>query len=250
MTWMAGVDEAGRGPCLGPLVVAAFALPQSDLALLVENGVNDSKQLNHDERRRVADWLRTEGEKRGWLMQVHASNALDVDLAMQVSNLTSHEIDIFARLLNEIVRTGPVEDGLSGGTLALDACQVDAHRFGERVASRLTDWPWNGWGIDSRHRHDETNPAVSAASVLAKVERDELVRALESELGSQIGSGYPNDPATKEALPALVAGSEPWEHLRWGWATIAEAWKESHGDEVPLRPLDGEFRPGQQRLSM
>ncbi|HIC13796.1 MAG TPA: hypothetical protein EYO83_01510, partial [Gemmatimonadetes bacterium] len=59
MTWMAGVDEAGRGPCLGPLVVAAFALPQTDLELLVENGVDDSKQLDPDERRRVPRLWRT-----------------------------------------------------------------------------------------------------------------------------------------------------------------------------------------------
>ncbi len=247
MTWMVGVDEAGRGPCLGPLVVAAVALPQSELELLVENGVKDSKQLDHDERRRIADWLMKEGDERGWRMQVHSSSAHDVDLAMQVSNLTSHEIDIFAMLLDAVIG-GAGE--LSGGVLALDACQVDAHRFGERVASRLDSWPWEGWSIDSRHRHDETNPAVSAASVLAKVERDEQVRTLEAELEIPIGSGYPHDTKTREALSTLVADDEPWEHLRWGWATIAEAWKESHGSAVPLRPRDGRFRPGQQRLSL
>ena len=247
MTWIAGVDEAGRGPCLGPLVVAAFALPQTDLELLVENGVNDSKQLDPAERQRVADWLRNEGAERGWRMQVHSSSARDVDLAMQVSNLTSHEIDIFALLLDAVI--GGAGD-LGGGVLALDACHTNAHRFGELVASRLDSWPWAGWVMDSRHRHDETNPAVSAASVLAKVERDEQVRTLEAELEIPIGSGYPSDTRTREALSALVAGDEPWEHLRWGWATTAAAWEVSHGSAVPLRPRDGQFRPGQQRLSL
>ena len=48
--WNVGVDEAGRGPVLGPLVVGAVAIPTDDIHMLIEHGVKDSKDLTHKKR--------------------------------------------------------------------------------------------------------------------------------------------------------------------------------------------------------
>ena len=51
--WVAGIDEAGRGPCIGPLVVAIVAIPQSDISLLEQQGIDDSKKLSAQQRERA-----------------------------------------------------------------------------------------------------------------------------------------------------------------------------------------------------
>ena len=55
--WYIGVDEAGRGPVIGPLVVAAFACPEEDLQMLIDAGIKDSKLLSKPKREELEDWL-------------------------------------------------------------------------------------------------------------------------------------------------------------------------------------------------
>ena len=51
--WIIGVDEAGRGPVIGPLVVAALAIPPDDIEKLSKLQVKDSKELSPNERLRI-----------------------------------------------------------------------------------------------------------------------------------------------------------------------------------------------------
>ena len=73
--WSAGVDEAGRGPVIGPLVVGAVAVPQPDVALLVEYGIRDSKDLTHAKRLQMAAWFHEQASERGWLHGVPNPNS-------------------------------------------------------------------------------------------------------------------------------------------------------------------------------
>ena len=59
--------------------------------------------------------------------------------------------------------------------LQLDACDADANRFGNNVASRLPEWPWENWNIESLHGADLHCLAVAGASILAKVTRDKMI---------------------------------------------------------------------------
>ena len=80
---------------------------------------------------------------------------------------------------------------------------------------------------------------AGAASILAKVRRDEAISVIESQLGITIGSGYPSDPLTKGAVKQLVSGELPHECLRWSWSTVSDAWNEVRGGPVPLRAANG-----------
>ena len=51
--WVIGVDEAGRGPVIGPLVVAALAIPLDDIEILSKLNVKDSKDISPNERLRI-----------------------------------------------------------------------------------------------------------------------------------------------------------------------------------------------------
>jgi ribonuclease HII len=80
-----------------------------------------------------------------------------------------------------------------------DACDTNAVRFERRLADRLSD------DVDLRAEHgaDESDPVVSAASILAKVERDAHVVRLAEEYGD-VGSGYPSDETTRTFLREFV----------------------------------------------
>jgi ribonuclease HII len=222
--WRIGIDEAGRGPVIGPLVVGALRVSEADLAKMHEVGITDSKLLSPEKRVELDAWIR----QQGWDFELHVSNPPEIDRAMMATNLNDHEVSLFAALARKLRVEGE-------GILQLDACDSDASRFGNNVASRI-DWPWHGWTMDSRHAADLHCLAVAGASILAKVERDRIIRELGESLGIDIGSGYPSDPKTVSALPALLEGDTPHDCLRWKWKTVSDAWHAQYSTKVPQRP--------------
>jgi len=238
--WRIGIDEAGRGPVIGPLVVGALCLPEADLPLLHDAGVTDSKLLSESKRIELDTWIREQATMRNWMIELHISNPAEIDRAMALTNLNDHEVTLFAALARKLRIDG-------GGILQLDACDVDAGRFGNNVASRLQGWPWDGWSMDSRHGADLHYLAVAGASILAKVARDNTIQSLSAEIGIDLGSGYPSDPKTIAAIPKLIEGTEPHDCLRWGWATVRDAWQTTHSTQPPQRPVDPNAPPNAQR---
>ena len=242
--WNIGVDEAGRGPVIGPLVVAVFACPEKDLQLLIDAGIQDSKQLSRQRRAVLETWLLAESKKRNWLIKIHESSPAAIDNAMQRSNLNQHERDIFAHLINQILPDD------SSGIIRLDACDVNEQRFGEQVCEQLDVWPLEGWTVDSRHGADELFPEVGAASILAKEWRDRAIAELSLDKNIALGSGYPSDPVTREAVRKLIVDGVPDEVLRWRWKTTADISQEMFGHPPPTRPsIDGDGpEPAQRTL--
>ena len=238
--WRIGIDEAGRGPVIGPLVVGALCLPETDLPLLHDAGVTDSKLLSESKRIELDAWIREQAIIRNWTIELYISNPAEIDRAMALTNLNDHEVTLFAALARKLRIDG-------GGILQLDACDVDANRFGNNVASRLSEWPWEGWSMDSRHGADLHCLAVAGASILAKVARDNALQSLSAEIGIDLGSGYPSDPTTIAAIPQLIEGAEPHDCLRWGWATVRDAWQTTRNAQPPQRPVDPNAPPNAQR---
>lgn len=81
-------------------------------------------------------------------------------------------------------------------TAYVDACDVNAERFGINVKKGL-DFEVE---VISRHNADRDYPVVSAASILAKVHRDALIKEICDSIGENVGSGYPHDQVTIEFL--------------------------------------------------
>ncbi len=204
-----GVDEAGRGSVIGPLVVCAFAsVSQSDLRQL---GVKDSKDLSKKKRLELYEIL-TE--------MPHNVIICQPDRIDNSGNLNDLEVKLFAESLAVMPE----------GEIMLDACDVDADRFARNVTN-LTKLP-----CKAEHKADENHPEVSAASIIAKVTRDLEVEKISKQLGIDVGSGYPSDPKTKLAVIELTKGDTPHECLRWSWKTVNDAW----GGPPPPRPNSGQ----------
>ena len=82
---------------------------------------------------------------------------------------------------------------------------------------------------------DQMNLAVGAASIIAKVVRDEEILRIGNKLDFQIGSGYPSDPVTIIAVQKMISSEYPHDELRWSWATTKNAWIKHHNKAIPIR---------------
>ena len=227
-----GVDEAGRGPVIGPLVVCAMCIPENDEGVLREIGARDSKELSPAKRHSISEKILSEAKSSGWGVGIVICEAERIDLNSQSSDLNRLEIDLFAEAIEAAA------DSDFHGTVMADACDVNEERFTNRLVSRLGS-DWSEWTVVSRHGMDSQSVVAGAASILAKVNRDDAISAIEAGIGIRIGSGYPSDPLTREAVRELVSGELPHECLRWSWSTVSDAWKGAHSGPVPMRGAGG-----------
>ena len=200
-----GVDEAGRGSVIGPLVVCSFAsISQTELT---ELGVKDSKDLTKKKREELYQVL---------VEMPHNVIICDPKRIDNSQNLNQLEVELFAESLSIMPE----------GDIMLDACDVDASRFARNVSAISKR------NCYAEHKADENHPEVGAASIIAKVTRDNCVKQLSQELNMDLGSGYPSDPKTKAAVKILSIGEYPHDCLRWSWKTVSDA----RGSPVPKRP--------------
>lgn len=203
------MDEAGRGPVLGPLVVAGVAAV--DVEQFRTMGCTDSKLLTPERRQALDRELRRAADIRIEVRSIDAS-VLDAERRE-------------GRTLNaiELARFRDIASALRASELWVDAADVDAQRFGSHIAAVLP----KGTKVVSEHRADFTYPIVGAASIIAKVERDKsiakLARRLERKVNLPLGSGYSSDPLTQAFLRKWWQdfGELP-EGTRHTWATAKE----------------------------
>lgn len=202
-----GVDEAGRGPVLGPLVVAGVMV-DSDVPLRHLN-VRDSKKLSPEKRELLAPEIEKVAQ-----CEVVLVPAADIDVMRAQMSLNAFEAQLFARIV----------ETLHPETAYVDAVDIDEIEF-KRDIVRLLPFDVE---IVSQHQADDLFPVVSAASIVAKVRRDAEMRRIEAELGQPLGSGYPSDPITIAFLEKWIreTGSPP-PHTRLTWDTTRRLLAES-----------------------
>ena len=207
-----GADEAGRGPVVGPLVIAGVTF-ENDLEL-IENNVRDSKKIT-PKRREILSKKIKESAVNYEIMIISAS---DIDHMRKVMTLNEIEVNAFSKIIEK----------LKPDICYVDAADVNDERFGKNILSRLSFKP----EIISKHKADDIYPVVGAASILAKTRRDEevqmIAQELEKKLDMPLGSGYPADPVTQKFLRKWVKtfGKLP-PHTRHSWKTAQNLLKES-----------------------
>tara|TARA_B100000524_G_scaffold293435_1_gene168193 strand:- start:253 stop:990 length:738 start_codon:yes stop_codon:yes gene_type:complete len=235
---LVGIDEAGRGPVLGPLVIGICCVPDDAEPLLTSKGVKDSKDLSPKKRQEIEAWFHQQPTEDGWFGTTVSIDPETIDFALQDQGLNWLEVDGFREAMMHL----PHREHLR---IVADACDVNTQRFTKRITEGVSGWPWKGSEMVSEHKADEHHPVVSMASILAKEERDRSMRAMSERVGIQLGSGYPADPTTKASLEHLILQSGIDEQVRWGWATVERFWKEHRTGDLPVR---GVQRTIQQQL--
>ncbi|MDD1721722.1 MAG: ribonuclease HII [Euryarchaeota archaeon] len=180
MTTVAGVDEAGKGAVIGSLFIAGVCIDSDSIKYLQRMALRDSKDLSRKRRELLAMRIEKVGE-----VGVHEVTAEQIDELRDVITMNDIIVRGHARVLHN----------LQPDCAYVDAADVNAERFGLQVKER------SGIArILAEHNADKNHVLVSAASIIAKVRRDESIKRLESRLECNIGSGYPSDAITVNFL--------------------------------------------------
>ncbi len=194
-----GVDEAGRGSVLGPLVIAGIVIKRTKINNLKKQGIRDSKTLTPLARERLYKKI------------------ISIVDGYYVARISPKIIDksVFNHSLNhlEAKYMAKVISKLSPSVAYIDSCDVNSRRFGKEI-SKLTLHS----KIRSYHHADSKFVVVSAASILAKVSRDKIIARLNKKY--DIGSGYPSDPKTKSFLKKSIKRNETFAFLRKSWKPV------------------------------
>jgi ribonuclease HII len=197
-----GLDEAGRGPVIGPLVVCGAHMDQRSLAQIDSMGLKDSKKLSPKKREAFAAELK---EILKYELIVLSPGTIDARVGSE-DNLNGLEVNCFAEAIRAV----------KPATAYVDACDVNAERFGFNIRRSL-DFDLE---IVSCHEADDKYPIVMAASILAKVHRDALVAEISEAMGEDVGSGYPHDPVTIEFLKSYYKKNHKMpDCVRKSWKT-------------------------------
>ena len=208
--YIVGIDEAGRGPVIGPMVICAYSIEKEKEGELKALGVKDSKLLS--KRKRDDLYPKLKSLSSGYKIK-HLSPA-EIDELRKRHSLNVIEQQIMLKLAKDLKIT-PDE-------IYIDAADVKEKRFGQVFE---TEFP-NALVV-SKHQADKIYPIVSAASVLAKVERDDAVQKIASKIGEDIGSGYPADPKTKKFLKKYFTKHKKFPpYVRESWDTVKNIKKE------------------------
>ncbi len=223
-----GVDEAGRGPVIGPLVVTALRIPKRDIKLLEEMGVEESKKVSKNKRIYLYEAIIENCNKRKWNIRTIICPPCEIDLEVERNNLNKLEVKLFSEVIKKDGFSLKIEQ------INLDACDVNEERFGANVRSNLGE-KWKKTKIISKHKMDDIDLVTGAASIIAKVTRDFEIEKIDKNMSFSIGSGYPSDPVTKIAVEKMILGNFPHEQLRWSWKTVKDKWVSVHKMPAPLR---------------
>jgi len=218
---IAGVDEAGRGPVIGPLVIAGVSLDEKDLPKLVDLGVKDSKLLSPQRRETLSSQIK----KLALNYHIVLLSPAEIDRVVE-SKRKLHKLNrLEAQAMASVIAV------LKPDVVYVDASDILADRFGDHIAENLSFSP----KIISEHKADIKYPIVSAASIIAKVERDKVISQLQKKHGN-MGCGYPSDSNTIKFLEDWIRnfGSYP-DFVRKSWKTAKRVKSEADSRQNKLQ---------------
>ena len=196
-----GVDEAGKGPVMGPMVVAAVSVEN---AKLIENlGFKDSKLLSSQRRLELFNLI-----KQNYSYEIEVINVEKIDEYRMKNQLNLLNRKAFEKVISR----------LNPKVAYVDAADVNEERFGREIKVNLTN-P-NDTDVISMHKADSMIPVVAAASIIAKQTRELEIKKLKKEIGD-FGSGYQSDERTIKFLKSYFHDNSRWPPgTRKSWKTI------------------------------
>ncbi len=199
-----GIDEAGRGAVVGPLVIAGAMFNEHDIPKLKALEVRDSKELSPARREELEKKIK-ELALDFVVIKIPAKK-IDESRA-QGTNLNRLEIDH----MSSIIKT------MKPDKVIVDSPEANTKKIKNEIMGKIGDLKIE---IISENYADSKYPTVSSASILAKVVRDLSIKNLEKKLGEEIGAGYPSDDRTIDFLKRILKkfGEYP-EFVRKSWST-------------------------------
>jgi ribonuclease HII len=200
-----GIDDAGRGPVLGPMVLTGVLIDDGKEEIIIKEwGAKDSKLLTPKQRKILSDKIK---EKYTYELEI----------------IEPKEIDDFPNLNNlEAVKAGMIVNKLMKNIdekvkLIVDCPSVNTKSWGEYLMNTIIKK--NQIELACEHKADFNYPVVSAASIISKETREDELKRMKKELGVNFGSGYPSDPRTKDFLVETFGEKKYDSLIRKSWKT-------------------------------
>jgi ribonuclease HII len=217
---LAGVDEAGRGSVLGPLVVAGVSIEESKVPDLVSLGVKDSKLLTPKKRRSLFRKIK----------QLATKVTYERILPKEIDEVVFKGERLFRLNYLEAKTISSILTRLAFDRAYVDCCDTNQRRFGALISDLIAQRRGLVFSLGeanpfverivSEHHADRNYPVVSAASIIAKVTRDSSISSLRKSHG-EFGSGYPSDPFTISYLKRCYEKSQDFPKItRLSWVTV------------------------------
>ncbi|RMF55787.1 ribonuclease HII [Candidatus Woesearchaeota archaeon] len=175
-----GIDEAGRGPMIGPLVICGVLINEKDGPKLRKIGVTDSKLLTPKQREQLFNKIINTVKK----YKIIIVEPREIDDALSSDDLNLNWL--------EALKTAQIINDLKPKKAILDAPSTNIKSYLEYIKKLLNV----SVEIIAEHKADLNHPTVAAASILAKVTRDREIEKIQKKIGKRFGSGYPSDPET------------------------------------------------------
>ena len=174
-----GIDEAGRGPVIGPLIIAGVMVEEGDESKF--KGVKDSKLLSHGKRVELDKIIKSNSKYK--IIEV-SPREIDEALLSEHLNLNWLEAQKQAEIINELKPDKAIIDCPSPNCSAYENYLMGLLKSKEVI-------------LVVEHKADIKYPTCSAASILAKVRREEEMKKIKEKYGDT-GPGYPANPVTKK----------------------------------------------------
>lgn len=184
------------------MVIAGVMIEEKDEIKLRNIGVKDSKVLSPHQRERLYPLIKKIAKD---YVALHVS-AKEIDELRKIKNLNIIEAEKMA----QIIKT------LKADKAIVDTPQASTGKF----KAILLNLAQNHTEIIAENYCDETYPVCSAASVIAKVERDAEVEKIKKIVGFDFGVGYSHDARSIEFVKKALKEKKFLEYIRHSWVTV------------------------------
>lgn len=211
-----GIDDAGRGPVVGPMILAGVLINESAEKEFRTLGVKDSKQLTQKRR----EIFEKEIKEKSISFHLALTFPDELDKALEYgTNLNELEAIKAAEIINKL------NDEKTKIKIIVDCPSVSIMKWTDSLKMKIKHL--SNIELSCEHKADVNHVCVSAASVLAKCERERQMDKLRLEYGPEIGSGYTSDPSTCRFLEKNAEKYQDAGIFRKSWITYKNACKKA-----------------------
>ena len=205
-----GIDEAGRGALIGPMVICGITAEKSIVNKLKKLGVRDSKLLTPKKREELYEKIKE-------TMQTDSGISSIIPISIPSCKIDSYRNNSVNLNMIEVRTMAEIINMCGGSEVYVDALTARPKRFKQTLKGHVENKKIK---IIAENNADKKYPIVSAASIIAKVERDRAIEEIKKTAGVDFGIGYPSDERTVEFVESLIKSRKKLpSYVRRSWIT-------------------------------
>ncbi len=227
-----GIDDAGRGPVIGPMVLAGCLIDEKTAKEFKELGVKDSKQLTQKRREFLDEKIKEKAET--FEIVIVPPKVIDGERFHEGENKNQFRVgsggggngakriklnELEAIACAEIINK--INKGFNKIKIIIDCPSTNLTAWRDSVRIKIENL--SNLEIYCEHKADKNHVSVSAASILAKNIREKEMALLKKKYGNKIGSGYTSDPLTQKFLKENIKKYQNHGIFRKTWSTWKNA---------------------------